>query len=158
MEAPVPPPETNSKTRRWILWVAGIVTAVVLLLGGLEALFGGLTDTGKAALKLYSWVLESTSCDRFLLAGEAYLLSCENGGMHTLRAFSKENLLLAKAVHHRDPQPHWRTEFKYGGYVYQIELRSTGELANIIRYSCTGGADCPTQDWHEIDGLTYYPP
>jgi len=159
MESQVPPPERSSKTRRWILWLAGIVTAVVLLLGALEGLFGALTETGKAAQKLYSWVVESTSCDRFGLAGAAYLLSCETEeGVHSLRAFSNDDVLLADAFHLCDPAPHWRAQFKDGGYQYEIELRSTGELANTIIYTCQGGDDCPTQDWHQIAGLSYFPP
>ncbi len=138
--------------------MAGIVVAVVVLLGALEKLFGALTDTGNAAQRFYAWVVEGTSCDRFKLAGETYLLSCVAGDGRTLRAFSKDESLLAEAFHSCNPEPHWRAQFKNGNYQYEIELRSTGELADIVLYKCKGGAECPTEDWHQLAGLIYFLP
>ncbi len=143
--------------RKRILWVAGILTALVVLLGALQGLFGALTDLGKAGEKFFAYIFESTSCDRYRIAGEVYLLSCESTEGYTLQAVSKDNELLAAVSHQCNPTPHWRAQFKNGGYAYEVELHSTGVRAKAITYRCTGGSECPTDDWHRLVSLTDFP-
>ena len=157
MEPAEPSPEARSRGRRRIFWLAGLVAALVVLLGALENFFGALTETGKSVQRLTAWWEQITSCDRFKLAGEVYLLSCDSNDGHTLRAFTNDDGLLAEAFHQCNPEPYWHARFKHAGYAYEIELHSSGELANTITYKCSGD-ECVTDAWHKLAGLTYFPP